>query len=129
VGELAGMARDAGFVDVEHRPAAGDRGVLEPGRPGSPDSPSRTVGRVSREGDPCACGIGGAATREPGYVPSSDPQDVAAAREGARRHVARLLMHAKGLRRAVELAQEADREGWGHRRRDRPDRHRSARGK
>jgi SAM-dependent methyltransferase len=34
VGELAGMARDSGFVHVEHRPAAGDRGVLLARKPG-----------------------------------------------------------------------------------------------
>jgi SAM-dependent methyltransferase len=34
VGELAGMAQQAGFVDVEHRPAAGDRGVLLARKPG-----------------------------------------------------------------------------------------------
>ena len=28
VAELAGMAEDVGFVDVEHRAAAGARGVL-----------------------------------------------------------------------------------------------------
>ena len=34
VGELTGMAQHVGFVDVEHRPAAGDRGVLLARKPG-----------------------------------------------------------------------------------------------
>jgi SAM-dependent methyltransferase len=34
VGELGDMVRRAGFVDVEHRPSAGDRGVLLARKPG-----------------------------------------------------------------------------------------------
>jgi hypothetical protein len=34
VGELTTMAQNVGFVDVEHREAAGDRGVLLARKPG-----------------------------------------------------------------------------------------------